>query len=100
MAAPREKAMTTDKYQNAAQQRVLQTLLVLAAHGHEGIAPSEVARAVGTLPSNTTRDLANLRLAGLADEHHGRWYPTERFIEAFVCAKPARAAHTRSRRSR
>lgn len=82
--------MTTDKYQNFAQQRVLQTLLVLAAHGHDGIAPSEVARAVDTLPSNTTRDLANLRLAGLAEEHDGRWYPTVRFVEAFV----------RSRRSR
>lgn len=56
--------MSDEKYINAAQQRALRTLLMLAEHDLDGLAPGEIARHLKTLPSNTTRDLANLRLAG------------------------------------
>lgn len=66
--------MTDTKYLMPAQQRVLQTLLKLAGHEVEGLAPGEVAKALRTTPSNTTRDLANLREAGMAEPlENGRW---------------------------
>lgn len=62
------------KYIVSSQQRVLQTLVALAGHEMEGLAPGEVARAVRTTASNTTRDLSNLREAGLAEPMEtGRW---------------------------
>ncbi|GMV30702.1 MAG: hypothetical protein AMXMBFR59_28270 [Rhodanobacteraceae bacterium] len=66
--------MTTDRYWNAAQQRVLRTLRLLNNLGATGASPSDIAAGVGTLRSNTTRDLANLRTAGLATAANGRWY--------------------------
>jgi hypothetical protein len=64
--------MDDTNYRNAAQQRVLLTLAFLAQR-REGALPGEIAQSLGTLPSNTTRDLANLRLAGLAVARDGRW---------------------------
>lgn len=61
-------------YINAAQQRVLQTLVLLAGNEVMGLAPGEIAKAVHTSPSNVTRDLANLREAGLAETlDTGQW---------------------------
>lgn len=74
--------MSSDKYINAAQQRALRTLLILADHDLDGLTPGEIARMLETLPSNTTRDLANLRLAGLAEMlANGRWRITPRVAE-------------------
>ena len=70
------------QYENVAQQRVLNALLIVAQHADEGIAPGAVAKALGTLPSNVTRDLSNLRIAGLACEHDGLWFPTPTLWEA------------------
>jgi hypothetical protein len=68
-----EPRMTQKKYTNAAQQRVLQTLRILMEHPTGGIAHNEIARALKTLPSNTTRGLANLRIAGFAESCERRW---------------------------
>ena len=77
--------MADEKYLNAAQQRALQTLLMLAEHDLDGIAPGEIARHLNTLPSNTTRDLANLRLAGLAESlSNGRWRISPRLAELAI----------------
>ncbi len=77
--------MTDEKYANAAQQRALRTLLMLAAHDLDGLAPGEIARSLNTLPSNTTRDLANLRLAGLAETlGNGRWRISPRLAELAI----------------
>lgn len=70
--------MTNTKYANVAQQRVLQTLQLLTEATKAGVAPSELARRLNTAPSNTTRDLANLRMAGLAVSINGRWFPSPR----------------------
>lgn len=68
--------MATTNYLNHAQQRVLQTLATLIGRGSQGALPGEIAEAIGTLASNTTRDLANLRHVGFARSIDGRWYPT------------------------
>ncbi len=68
--------MTEPKYCSASQQRVLRTLLVLANHPVEGVLPGVIAAHLQTLPSNTTRDLANLRIVGLARKDKGLWFPT------------------------
>jgi DNA-binding IclR family transcriptional regulator len=61
-------------YINAAQQRVLRILILLAGHEVTGLAPGEIAAAARTSASNVTRDLANLREAGLAEPlESGRW---------------------------
>ncbi|MGN6229158.1 MAG: winged helix-turn-helix domain-containing protein [Dyella sp.] len=66
-------------YVNAAQQRVLKMLMLLAGHEMFGLAPSEIAKAIKTSPSNVTRDLANLKEAGLAEPlDGGRWRITPR----------------------
>jgi len=64
-----------ERYTNGAQQRVLQVLLRLAGHEVNGLAPGEIAKALNTMPSNITRDLANLKEAGLAEQiqDSGRW---------------------------
>lgn len=62
-------------YTNAAQQRLLRLITVLAGNELHGISPGELATALNTTPSSITRDLANLREAGWADEmaDTGRW---------------------------
>lgn len=72
--------MVKPKHWNVAQQRVLRTLLVLVEHGTKGLSPGKVAELVGTIPSNATRDLANLSIAGLAEQHAGCWFSTGRLV--------------------
>jgi DNA-binding IclR family transcriptional regulator len=82
--------MSADKYINAAQQRVLQMVLRLAGHEIEGIAPSELAAALRTSASNVTRDLANLKEAGLAAPlDSGRWALTPRIVQISLAASKA-----------
>lgn len=66
--------MAKTSYLNRAQQRVLRTLAVLIERGESGALPGEIANTIGTLPSNTTRDLANLRHVGFARTADSRWY--------------------------
>lgn len=72
--------MAAGNYINAAQQRVLSILMLLAGHEVMGLAPGEIAKAVRTSASNVTRDLANLREAGMAEPlaDTGRWRITPR----------------------
>jgi DNA-binding IclR family transcriptional regulator len=71
--------MSGPTYINAAQQRVLKTLVLLAGHELMGLAPGEIAKAVRTGASNVTRDLANLREAGMAEQlDNGQWRITPR----------------------
>jgi len=62
-------------YINNSQQRLLRTILLLAGNELAGLAPSDLAKALDTGPSNVTRDLANLKEAGLAEQlpETGRW---------------------------
>lgn len=66
-------------YINNAQQRVLKALTMLAGHEVDGLAPGELAKALRTSASNVTRDMANLREAGLAEvRENQRWALTPR----------------------
>lgn len=69
-------SMNTRRYENAAQQRILATMLALARSSKDGVAVGALAKLVNTIPSNATRDLANLRMAGLACDVHGLWFLT------------------------
>lgn len=63
-------------YTCASQQRILKLLLALAGHEYAGLTPSDLAKGTGASASNVTRDLHNLKLAGLAEELPdtlGRW---------------------------
>ncbi len=73
------------QYINAAQQRVLRILVLLAGHEVEGLAPGEIAKAMRSSASNTTRDLANLKEAGLAEAREsGRWALTPRMAQMAI----------------
>lgn len=67
--------MSKDTYDSPAQQRILRALLVLAGNEFQGLAPGELAKALGVNPSTATRDLHNLREAGFAEQiqETGRW---------------------------
>lgn len=62
-------------YDNESQQRILRALLVLAGNEFQGVAPSELARALGVPNPTATRDLHNLRAVGFAEQiqETGRW---------------------------
>lgn len=51
-------------YTNAAQQRLLQLIDLLAGHELQGLAPTAIARALNCSGAVVTRDLDNLRTAG------------------------------------
>ena len=54
-------------YTNAAQQRLLQLIDLLAGHELQGLLPGEIAKALAVGASTVTRDLDNLRTAGWAE---------------------------------
>lgn len=67
--------MSDDKYISDAQQRILGLILVLAGQEIEGLAPAQIAKANDCSASQVTRDLANLRQRGWAEQitTTGRW---------------------------
>lgn len=67
--------MSEAKYISDAQQRILQLLRCLAGNEIEGLAPGDVAKLNQCSPSQVTRDLANLKHAGMAEQlpATGRW---------------------------
>lgn len=62
-------------YTNAGQQRILQVVQALAGHEMTGIAPAALARELGCSAACVTRDMDNLRSAGMAElvPETGRW---------------------------
>lgn len=67
--------MADDKYISDSQQRILGLLLTLAGNEIDGLAPGQLAALNDCSPSQVTRDLANLRHAGWAEQitTTGRW---------------------------
>lgn len=70
-----DHATADEKYRNGSQQRILDLVLVLAGHEVEGLAPTQIAAQQGCSASQVTRDLANLRIRGWAEQipTTGRW---------------------------
>ena len=73
-------------YTNDAQQRVLRLVLVLFGDVVHGYPPARLAEALGVSASAITRDLDNLRTAGLAerDEATGLWRLTPRLPQQAI----------------
>ena len=73
-------------YTNAAQQRLLQLIDLMAGHELQGLLPGEVAKALAVGASTVTRDLDNLKTAGIAerDEESGHWRLTPRLPQQAV----------------
>lgn len=63
------------KYLCAPQQRLLMLVLCLAGNEIDGLAPAQLAKLNQCSPSHVTRDLANLKHAGWAEQipATGRW---------------------------
>jgi DNA-binding IclR family transcriptional regulator len=57
----------TTNYINEPQQRLLQLIDLLAGHEIQGLAPSEIAKAMRCSAPQVTRDMENLRHAGWAE---------------------------------
>ncbi|MDY6979193.1 MAG: MarR family transcriptional regulator [Pseudomonadota bacterium] len=75
-----------DKYRSESQQRVLRILTVLAGHEVSGLAPGEIAKGTGYSASNVTRALANLRIAGLAEQlpDSERWRLSPKVVQIAI----------------
>jgi DNA-binding IclR family transcriptional regulator len=73
-------------YTNAAQQRILQLQLVLFGDVVHGYPPSKLAEVLKVSGSAITRDLDNLRTAGIAerDEATGSWRLTPRLPQQSI----------------
>jgi DNA-binding IclR family transcriptional regulator len=67
--------VTEGKYISDQQQRLLQVIRTLAGNEIEGLAPGDIAKLVPCAPSQVTRDLANLKHFGWAEQlaTTGRW---------------------------
>lgn len=70
----------TERYKSNSQQRILTILKHLGGHEVDGLAPGEIASSLQIQPANVTHDLANLRIAGLAEilPDTNRWRLTPR----------------------
>lgn len=78
--------MTDERYEVESQQRILRVLLSLSGHEVTGLAPGELAKGLELPGAQITKDLANLRIAGLAEEivGTGRWRLTPRLVQIAV----------------
>jgi DNA-binding IclR family transcriptional regulator len=56
------------QYISEQQQRLLRVILALSGNEIEGLAPGDVAKLAGGTPPQVTRDLANLRHIGWAEQ--------------------------------
>lgn len=80
--------MSTEKHQydNAAQQRALRLVSLLAGHELHGIAPNQLAESLGVSAGTITRDLHNLRAAGAAEQiqETGRYRLAPKMVQIAV----------------
>lgn len=78
--------MRMSTYTNDAQQRLIKVILVLFSDVVNGLPPGAIAKEVHCSAAVMTRDLANLREAGVADrdEATGHWRLTPRLPQQAV----------------
>ena len=78
--------MTSPKYVNDAQQRLLKLILALFGDVVHGYTPGQLCDATGARADQMTRDLSNLVAAGLADrdDEDGRYRLTARLPQQAV----------------
>ena len=76
--------MSLSKYHCAAQQRGYRVMLALSGNEIDGLRPGELAEGLQLSASIITRDLANLRSAGLAEtlpHDPTRWRLTPKLVQ-------------------
>lgn len=73
-------------YTNEGQQRILKLLTLLAGNEVDGLAPGQIAKLQGCSPSVATKDLANLRTAGYAEQvpTSGHWRLSPQIVQIAV----------------
>lgn len=73
-------------YTNAAQQRIVKLILIMFGDVVTGFLPSQLGKATDAAAAVMTRDLDNLRTAGIAehDEATGRWRLTPRLPQQAI----------------
>lgn len=83
--------MTDERYEVESQQRILRVMLALSGYEVTGLAPGELAKGLELPGAQITKDLANLRIAGIAEEivGTGRWRLTPRLIQIGVAMQLA-----------
>lgn len=81
-----EKTTRATDYTNEAQQRLIKLLIALFGDVVNGYPPAALAKALDVSPSVITRDLDNLRTAGVADrdESTGHWRLTPRLPQQAI----------------
>lgn len=85
--------MESRKYINDAQQRILSALCLLAGNEMQGLSPSELAQSMNCGASTITRDMANLKEAGFAEQipETGRWRLGPRPVQIAISFQAALA---------
>jgi len=75
-----------DKYKSESQQRIIKVMFILAGHEINGLAPGEIAKALSETPSKITRALANLKIAGVAEQllETERWRLTPKLVQVAI----------------
>lgn len=76
--------MPMPEYRNSAQERGYRVLLALSGKEFHGVAPGEIAKALGVSASNVTRDLRVLQKMGLAEplaDDPRRWRLTPKLVQ-------------------
>ncbi len=73
-------------YDNTSQARILKLLLILAGHELHGVSPTDMAKGLDVSGGTITRDLHNLREAGLAEQiqETGRWRLGPRIVQIAI----------------
>jgi len=76
----------TTNYISPSQQRILRLITVLSGNEFNGLAPSEIAKAMKCGASMVTRDLDNLREAGFAEQiqETNRWRLGPKLVQISV----------------
>lgn len=80
-----------------AQERGYRVLLLLAGHEMEGLAPSDLAKAIGTSQANVHRDLRVLQKCGLAEQlsESPRWRLGPKLVQVALAYQTRIAAARR-----
>lgn len=76
----------SEPYVSEPQQRILRLINLLAGHEITGLTPGEIAKGQDCNASQVTRDLANLRAAGFAEQvpETGRWRLSPQIVQISV----------------
>ncbi|PCJ88583.1 MAG: hypothetical protein COA54_02375 [Thiotrichaceae bacterium] len=78
--------MFEEKHRIESVQRAFKAQMCLAGHEMEGLAPSQIAKATHMSATQTTRTMANLEIAGIAEKitSNDRWRLAPRIVQIAI----------------